>query len=308
MRGLPPLTALRAFDAAARHLSFTRAAEELHVTPAAISNQIKALEDFYNIRLFRRLTRALVLTEAGQRALPPLRQGFESLAEAAHRLETLDRSGALTIGATPFFASKWLVPRLLRFYQAHPEIDLRITASTHNVDLAREDVDMGIRLGAGKYPGLHVTRLMDERVFPVCSPRLLEGPKALRTPADLRHHTLLHAEFVDPHFHAEFIEAWPGWPRWMKAAGVDDVDATRGPRFNQLGLPIQAAIEGQGVALASGVLVTDDLAAGRLVRPFDLAMDVELAYYVVSLESTADQPRIKAFRDWVVSEAATRPS
>ena len=168
----PPLTALRAFEAVARHLSFTNAAEELHVTPAAISNQIKSLESFYNVQLFLRLTRALVLTEAGQLVQPSLRQGFDKLAEAAERLETFDRSGVLTVGVTPFFASKWLVPRLDGFYQAHPEIDVRITALTRHADLIHDDVDIAIRLGDGDYHGLHVAKLMTEQLFPVCSPRM----------------------------------------------------------------------------------------------------------------------------------------
>ncbi len=297
MRNLPSLTALRAFEAAARHLSFSKAAEELHVTPAAVSNQIKSLEAFYNVQLFRRLTRALVLTEAGQLALPLMRQGFDKLAEGADRLASFDRGGVLTVGATPFFASKWLVPRLDGFFHAYPDIEIRIAASTRDVDLAHDDVEIGIRLGLGHYPGLRVTKLMKEQVFPVCSPRLMEGLHPLRSPEDLRYHTLLHVEYV---------EAWPDWARWLKVAGLESINAKRGPRFNQLGLPVQAAIEGQGVALASSVLVMDDLAAGRLVRPFDLAMDVELAYYVVCLESTADQPRIKAFRDWVIAEAIER--
>jgi LysR family glycine cleavage system transcriptional activator len=293
-RRLPSLTALRAFEAAARHLSFTKAAEELYVTPAAISNQVRALEEHFGLTLFRRLTRALVLTEAGQKALPPLRHGFDKLAEAAEGLEDLSTAGMLTVSAMPFFAAKWLVPRLDHFYQAHPGVDVRLVASMRHVDLARDGVDIGVRLGSGDFPGLDVVKLMDDQAIPVCSPRLLEGPNPLRTPGDLRHHVLLHVDFGD----------WPDWPMWLRAAGVDGIDATHGPRFNLPGLPVQAAIEGQGVALTSSVLVTNDLEAGRLVKPFDLAMEVDLAHYVVCRESTVEQPRIAAFRDWILKEAA----
>lgn len=290
------LTALRAFEAAARHLSFAKAAEELGVTPAAISNQIKVLEEQYGVRLFRRLTRAVVLTETGQSALPLLRQGFDKLSEAADRLGTLSTGGILIVSVLPFFAAKWLLPRLDRFYQDHTDIDVRIDATMRAVDLVRDGVDVCIRLGRGNYPDLHVVKLMDEQAFPVCSPRLLKEIAPLVKPDDLRNHTLLHIESDEFYF--------PEWSTWLKAAGVDDIDATRGPRFNQLGLQVQAAVEGHGVALASSVLVTDDLYAGRLVRPFDLAIEADIAYYLLCQEDAAMQPPIVAFRDWVLAEAS----
>ena len=295
-RQLPPLTALRAFEAAARHLSFTKAAEELRVTPAAISNQVKALEEQYGVQLFRRMTRAVVLTEAGQSALPLLRQGFDKLSEAADRLDSLNTGGILTVSVLPFFAAMWLIPRLDRFYHAHPDIEVMVDANMRAVDLARDGVDVCIRRGQGNYPGLNVVKLVDEQAFPVCSPRLMEGSAPLRVPEDLRNHTLLHVESDDFFF--------PEWSTWLQTAGVEGVDASRGPRFNQLGLQIQAAVEGHGVALASSVLVTDDLSAGRLVQPFELVIQADLAYYVICLEATAEQPRVVAFRDWVMAEAS----
>jgi LysR family glycine cleavage system transcriptional activator len=293
-RRLPSLTALRAFEAAARHLSFTQAAEELHVTPAAISNQIKALEEHFGVSLFRRLTRALALTEAGQQALPPLRQGFDKLAEAADGLADFNTSDILTVSAMPFFAAKWLVPRLDHFYEANPGLDVRLIALFRAVDFEQDGVDVDIRLRSGEFSEPNAVKLMDEHAFPVCSPRLLDGPHPLRQPDDLRHHTLLHVD----------LSHWPDWPSWLQSAGVDGIDATHGPRFNQLGLPVQAAIEGQGVALASGVLVTDDFEAGRLVKPFDLTIDVDLAYHVVCRDTAHEQARIVAFYDWILAEAA----
>jgi LysR family glycine cleavage system transcriptional activator len=298
-RRLPPLNALRAFEAAARHLSFSKAAAELHVTPAAISHQIGALEAFYGVQLFRRLTRALLLTEAGQSALPALREGFDRLAEAAERLRGHQKSGALTVSAAPSFAAKWLVPRLHRFQQAYPDIELRIDANDHVVDLARDNVDVALRFGPGNYPGLKVDLLLVEEVVPVCSPRLMQGPHALRTPEDLRHHTLLHVDW------RVMSEAAPNWRMWLLAAGVHDVDASRGPRFTLESMAVQAAIEGQGVALTSTVLAADDIHAGRLVRPFDIAVGrgQSFAYYVVTPQWNAEQPKVKAFREWVIAES-----
>lgn len=291
-RRLPPLNAVRAFEAAARHLSFTKAAKELHVTQAAISHQVKALEAYLGIKLFRRLNRALVLTEEGQTYLPPVKRIFDHLYDATRRLTENEARGKLTVSVIPSFAARWLVPRLGRFREAQPDIDVRVAPSGHLVDFAREDVDLGIRYGRGRYPGLRVERLMTEDILPVCSPALLEGSRPLKRPSDLRHHTLLHDEG-----HAE-------WRTWLLAAGVDDVDATRGTVFTDSGMLIQAAVAGQGVALARGALAADDLASGRLVRPFDFNLPAEFAYYIVCPEATADQPKVVAFREWLLQESA----
>ena len=293
---LPPLNALRAFEAAGRHLSLTRAAEELHVTPAAVSHQIKTLEDYLGVKLFRRMNRALLLTDAGQACLPGLRQGFEHLAEAvdAARLQIAHR--ALTVSVAPSFGAKWLVPRLDHFYAKNPDVDVRVDASTRLVDPLREDIDLCIRYGQGNYPGLHVECLMAEEVIPVCSPELLKGPKALHTPADLRHHTLLHADLP-------FKDGYPDWRMWLAAAGVKDFDADRGPRFTMASMAVQAAVAGQGVALAGSVLVEDDIEAGRLVNPFEMRFPVKFAYYLVYPEANMKQPRIVAFSNWLKAEA-----
>ncbi|WP_119460322.1 transcriptional regulator GcvA [Rhodospirillaceae bacterium SYSU D60014] len=295
-RRLPPLNALRAFEAAARHLSFAKAAAELHVTPAAISHQIKALEAHLGLPLFRRLNRAVLLTDAGQRCLSGVREGFDRLAEAMERVRAEGASGPLTVTVSPSFAGKWLVPRLDRFRQAHPDIDVRIDASSECADFTRDDVDIGIRFGTGRYPGLRVDHLMDDRVVPACSPRLVDGPHPLRTPDDLRWHTLLHVD------HATRDETWPDWRMWLLAAGVRDVDSNRGPKFSQASMAIQTAIEGHGVVLAEQILLADDLAAGRLVKPFDLSLSPGFAHYVVCLETAADRPKIAAFRDWLFAE------
>ena len=291
-RRLPPLNAVRAFEAAARHLSFTKAAKELHVTQAAISHQVKALEAYLGLKLFRRLNRALVLTEEGQTYLPPVKRIFDHLYDATRRLTENEARGKLTVSVIPSLAARWLVPRLGRFREAQPDIDVRVAPSGHLVDFAREDVDLGIRYGRGRYPGLRVERLMTEDILPVCSPALLEGSRPLKRPSDLRHHTLLHDEG-----HAE-------WRTWLLAAGVDDVDATRGTVFTDSGMLIQAAAAGQGVALARGALAADDLASGRLVRPFDFNLPAEFAYYIVCPEATADQPKVVAFREWLLQESA----
>ncbi|MDH3474204.1 MAG: transcriptional regulator GcvA [Rhodospirillales bacterium] len=301
-RQLLPLNGLRAFEAAARHLSFAKAAEELNVTPAAISHQIKALEAFYGVALFRRMTRAILLTDAGQAALPNLREGFDRLAQASETLRAQCAGGTLTISVAPSFGAKWLVPRLDRFHAAHPEIEVRIDANDRLVDMTREGVDLGLRFGRGGYPGMRVDLLFSAertRTSPVCSPRLLEGSQPLAAPADLRNHTLLHLDWGDTD------ETAPSWRMWLLAAGLPDVDPTRGPRFSMSTMAIQAAIEGQGVALAEEIIVADDLAKGHLVRPFDLSLSdpMNFAYYVASPEATAGQPKVAAFRDWVLAEA-----
>ncbi len=290
-RKLPPLNALRAFEAAARHLSISKAADELNVTPAAVSHQVKALEDVLGVQLFLRLNRAMMLTDAGQLFLPGLRDGFDRLAEATERLGASDTSGALTVSTEHSFAAKWLVPRLGTFREAHPDIDVRLTPSLHLVDFAREDVDVAVRYGRGDWPGLRAERLLTLTVFPVCSPKLLEGPPPLRTPDDLRHHTLLHEDI-----------SGADWRPWLLAAGAEDVDPTRGPRFDP-SLVLQAAVQGQGVALSYSALAAADLAAGRLVKPFDVSLPTDCAYYVVCPEAWAERPKIAAFRDWLLEEA-----
>lgn len=302
MRRLPPLNALRAFEAAARHLSFARAAAELHVTPAAISHQVKSIEDWLGVRLFKRLNRAVRLTEAGQACLPLLREGFDRLAEAMARARAPRGGGAVTVSVAPSFGAKWLVPRLDRFRERHPDIDLRISASMQLVDFARDDVQAALRYGTGRYPGLHVEFLMRTEVFPVCSPKLLKGPTALRAPADLARHTLLHDEtgLSDP--------STPDWPMWLRAAGVTGVDAARGLRFSFASMALDAALAGRGVALAQSVLVADDIAAGRLVKPFALSFPVDFAYYFVCLPDAMQDTRVRALRDWVVDEIALTQS
>jgi LysR family glycine cleavage system transcriptional activator len=290
---LPPLNAVRAFEAAARHLSFTKAAEELHVTQAAISHQVKTLEAYLGLKLFRRLNRALVLTEEGQAYLPPVRRVFDQLYEATRRLTEHETRGKLTVSVLPSFAARWLVSRLGRFVEAYPEIDVRVAPSATLADFGREDVDVAIRYGRGRYPGLRVDRLMTENIFPVCSPALLQGTHPLKQPKDLKDHILLHD---DDH---------GDWRTWLLAAGVESVDATRGPVFTDSSMLIQAAVAAQGVALARGALAADDLAAGRLVRPFKLSLPVEFAYYIVCPETTADRPKVAAFRQWLLQESKT---
>jgi LysR family glycine cleavage system transcriptional activator len=296
-RRLPPLNSLRAFEAAARHLSFTRAAEELHVTPAAISHQIKALEDHLGVKLFRRLSRAVLLTEAGQACVAGLSDAFDRMAVALERLRAQECSGSLTVSTSPALAAKWLVPRLERFQQLHPEIDVRVSAAMRLVDFAREDVDVAIRYGPGSYPGLLAELLLTNEVVPVCAPALVEGARPLRTPQDLRHHALLHDDT------STSDGAYPNWPMWLRAAGLEDIDPSRGPRFDYPGLVLDAAAAGRGVALALSTVAAADLAAGRLVTPFAVAAPTPFAYYVVCPEATAERPKVAAFRRWLRAEA-----
>jgi LysR family glycine cleavage system transcriptional activator len=295
---LPPLNALRAFEAAARHLSFKKAAQELHVTPAAVGHQVKALEDYLGLRLFRRLNRALRLTEAGQACLPALTDGFNRLAQAVERAQGYDRRGVLTVSVAPTLAIKWLVPRLARFQALHPEITVRLETTMAIVDMVRDGIDLGIRFSSAAPPGLRGERLFGEEVIPVCAPSLLTAPHPLRRPDDLRHHTLIHLE-------GETTDrSWPDWQRWLRSAGVADADPGSGPRFTQTITAAQAAMDGLGVALIGRTCILDDLAAGRLVQPFDPGFPTDYAYLVVSPEAQFDQPKVAAFRDWLAAEAA----
>jgi len=301
-RQLPPLNALRAFEASGRHLSFTRAAEELHVTPAAVSHQVKALERYLDVRLFQRHPHGLLLTDAGQRALPGVGAGFDRLAEAVAGLREVDRVRPLTVSVAPSLAAKWLVPRLEDFRTRHPDIEVRIDATERMTDFRQEDVDVGLRYGSGQYKGLFVERLGTQQVFPVCSPWLLERVHPLRTPDDLRHHTLIHVDWQRGGIAA------PDWPSWLASAGVEDIDSEAGPRFSQQSMAVQAAIAGHGVVLGSTLLVADDLATGRLACPFDHALDEHFAYFLVCLPETAETQRVRAFRQWLAGLFMASPA
>jgi len=308
-RRLPPLNALKAFEAAARHLSFVKAARELHVTPAAISHQVKGLEDFLGVALFRRGHRGLELTDAARASLPKLSEGFDRIAEAVERLRAEADAATLTVSSAPSFATKWLAPRLHRFAAAHPEVDVRINASTRLVDASRsgpgdageanstlDDADVAIRFGTGVYPGYRVEKLMSVAVSPVCSPALLTGRNPLRTPEDLRHHILIHDNLATE-------DGRPLWEAWLELAGVQGVDLSRGMRFNHSALALEAAADGLGVALGITALAAADIAAGRLARPFDLALPLGAAYYLVCAERACERPDVAAFRDWILAEA-----
>jgi len=295
-RRLPPLNALRAFEAAARHLNFSRAADELSVTPGAVSQQIQNLEDYVGAALFKRTPKGLLLTDAAQTALPALREAFDRLAEAASLLTAAVDGRRLTITAAPSFAAKWLVPRLGAFEQKHPQVDVWLSAGLELVDLTAGEVDLAIRYGAGRYPGLEVTRLLGESVIPVISPALLaETP--LATPEDLKNHVLLHDGSPDPD------DSCPDWPMWLAARGLKNIDGMRGPRFNQSSLVIEAAVNGRGVALAKRTIAQADLEAGRLVAPLQIATAVDFAYYLVHPKAKGRLPQVKAFISWIEAEA-----
>ena len=297
-RRLPPLNALRAFEAAGRHLSFTRAAEELSVTQAAISHQVKSLEEFLGVQLFIRLNRALKLTEAGRGFLPTITESLDQIDSATRGLERRDSGGGLTVSVLPSFAAKWLLPRLGRFRAEQPDVDVLVSANDRLVDFDREDTDVAIRYGRGDYPGLQVDYLMGDGVFPICSPRLLTGRYPLLSPEDLRHHVLLHDDVAR-------TDDGPDWRIWLKAAGYADFDSERGPGYSDSSMVIQAAIDGQGVALGRWSLAADDLIAGRLVEPFGPRLSTRSAYYFLAPPRTTNWPKVQAFRAWLTEEAAS---
>ncbi len=300
MKSLPPLNALRVFEAVARNLSFSKAAEELNVTPGAVSQQIKALEEFLGNTVIRRQKRGLLLTDEAQASLPLLREAFERMGEAADILARRADSDRLRISVAPSLAAKWLVPRLDRFAEKHPEIEVWLSADMEIVDFALDDVDLAIRYGGGLYPGLDVDHLMSETIVPVCSPRLMVGDHPLKTPADLGQHTLLHDGSPDKD------ENCPDWPMWLKAAGLgSSVDGHRGPVFNQSSLVIEAAVAGKGVALAKAALALADLEAARLVIPFDMTTPTKFAYYIVHPKSRGEAKAVRLFSAWLHEEAAT---
>jgi len=309
---LPPLNALKAFEAAARHLSVKKAAAELNVTPAAVSHQVRALEEYLEVELFHRYNRALELTDAARACLPKLREGFDCLAKAVEVLRSQKGTGMLTVSAAPSFAARWLMPRLHRFFQAHPEIDVRVSARIRHVsergkgtvaeratlDGWLADSDIAILYGRGDYPDLRVDKLLSLTVTPICSPRLVTGPDPLTRPEDLRHHMLVHDDTGDLYDGESF------WDVWLKAAGMNSGQMRRGPHFSHAVLAFEAAAEGVGVVASLPVLAAADLHAARLVTPFSLRVPLVSAYYVVSNQAAATRPAVVMFREWVLAEAA----
>ncbi|HEX8987318.1 MAG TPA: transcriptional regulator GcvA [Rhodocyclaceae bacterium] len=307
---LPPLKALRAFESAARHLSFQKAATELHVTPAAISHQIKLLEDHLGVTLFRRLTRRIQLTESGQQMLPELTQGFASLLRAIDRVRGDREPAALSICVPPLFASKWLMPRLHSFVADHPDLEIRVSTSMSLVDPRKdalvtsaraaaeheEEIDIAIRFGSGRYPGCRVDKLFDVSFTPLCSPRLLAS-HPVTEPKDLGQFALLH----DDLHHVS--DGWANWALWFDAAGIENLARKRGPHFSLPILGLDAAADGTGVVLGARELAAIDIEAGRLVAPFPMSVETGAAYYIASCEQAADDPDIAAFRTWLLREA-----
>ncbi|HVI66565.1 MAG TPA: transcriptional regulator GcvA [Bradyrhizobium sp.] len=288
---LPPLNALKAFEAAARHESFTRAAEELCVTQGAVSHQVKALEAELAIKLFNRERQRLIITEAGRDYLAVVRDALDWIAVGTERLLQRQNAGVLTVSTSPDFAAKWLVHRLGHFAEAHSTIDLRVSATMHHVDFAREDVDMAVRHGDGNWPGLDAVELSAEQLFAVCSPKLLSG-RRLGKPADILKFPLLH------------LDSRADWRKWLQAVGISDANVKHGPVLNRASMVIDAAINGQGIALARTTLAAWDLLNGRLVRPFPESLRLSKTYWIVCPKATSKVPKIVTFRGWLLAEAS----
>ncbi len=311
---LPPLNSLRAFEVAARHLSFKNAAAELSVTPTAVSHQIKLLEEFLGLPLFRRLTRALELTPQGAAMLPSVRDGLECFAAAVENAHEHVAHGRLIVVSPPSFATRWLVPRLHRFTQVESSLNLHVIRSLNtidrdqhdgavvfdNIDLREEDSQVVIRFGSGVYPGFRVDRMFGSDYIAVCSPKLL--PANTHPVADIRSQVLLHDDAIANE------RARPSWEEWLRLAGITGVDSSAGPHFSDSGLAIVAAVDGLGIALASKPLVAAAIAEGKLVAPFDIAVEQLDAYYLVTPRAIAGRPVVKAFRKWLLDEAKTQAS
>lgn len=297
---LPPLTAVRAFVVAARQGSFVRAASELNVTPAAVGQQVRLLEDYLGCRLFTRDGKGLLPTHEAETLLPPLTEGFNQLLAGFDALHQSRHGRRLVVSVAPSFAAKWLLPRLDSFQERHPDIDLRVSASMALVDFDRDGVDCALRFGAGHYPGLVVEKLLPEDIFPVCAPFLItggDGRPPLRSPDDLAHYPLLHDDGPDRD------ASCPDWRMWLKAAGVQTVPTRLGLHFDQSALVLDAAIRGQGVALAKARLAERDLTDGRLIRPFGDARRLDFAYYLVTPPTRLPNPALTPFRMWLLEQA-----
>lgn len=295
-RSLPPLNALRAFEAAARHESFAKAAAELYVTPAAISQQVKSLESWLDLALFERHARRLSLTPAGRAFLPRLTEAFDLMAEATDYVRRAGQARVLTVSVPPGFAAVWLGPRLWSFATEHPDLDIRVAAMLRPSDTIHDTFDVIIRYGRGNYPGFTSELLRRDGLTPVCAPRLMEGEHALTVARNLRHHTLLHNESTAlAGFHVT-------WQDWLDAAGVDGVDGQRGLHFSDMQLVMQEAIAGRGVGLGHMALIGEHLRAGRLVKPFELVLAGRGDYYLVFPPGSRQQPTVIAFVEWLRAE------
>jgi LysR family glycine cleavage system transcriptional activator len=296
------LNALRAFEASARHQSFSAAAAELHVTPAAVGQLVRTLEEWLGVPLFHRASSGrirLIPTEAAERALPDIRAGFDRLVLGVERLKEGATSGVLTVTVSPAFAAKWLLPRVDRFQAAWPDMDVRLETSLKPVDFVAQGIDIGVRYGTGSWPGLTAEKLMDEEVYPVCSPALLRQ-RDVERPADLARQVLIHDLSMEGH------AGFPAWDAWLRSANVMDAATTRGMKINNSAAVLQAAAEGQGIALARSVMAREDLASGRLVRLFpEISFASPLAYFIVYRSECSNLPRLVAFREWLLDEAGT---
>ena len=289
-RRLPPLNALRAFEAAARNENFTRAAEELGVSQAAVSQQVKSLEAMLGLKLFARDGKQLVITSAGKQYLAVVRDALDRIAVGTDRLLKSRPSSILTVSTSPDFGAKWLVHRLARFAAAYPEIDLRVSTTTKQVDLIAEHVDLAIRHGDGHWVGLDAVPLCAERLVPVCSPKLLSGRERVTQASDLLKLPLLR------------LDGWSTWARWFEAAGIS-APAQRGPVLNQASMLIDAAVDGQGVALARTMLAAWDLLHGRLVVALDVSLPLENTYWIVHPTLASSELKVITLRDWLLGEA-----
>lgn len=300
MRRMPNLNALRAFEAAARHLSFTKAAQELSVTQGAVSHQVAALEAQLGVQLFERLNRKLVLTKIGQRYQPALSEAFDRIASATQELRSDEREGALRVTVMPSFAQIWLMPRLKRFRERAPDVDVMVLATERVMDFLQEPVDLGIRMGSGKFPSLWCEPLMEEFILPVCSPSLLTQPPGLHRPDDLAHYGLLHDDAGEDH-------GFTDWAAWLELVGAKGVDTNRGMQFSNSSFVIMSAIAGEGVALAKLGLCIEELIAGRLVQPFGPIVPMNRGYHIVTTPEKARWPKVKAFVEWLKEEQAAVP-
>jgi LysR family glycine cleavage system transcriptional activator len=294
MRRLPPLNAVRAFEAAARRGNFHQAAEELSVTPSAISHQVRTLEEFFGVKLFRRSGRSVELTGKAQDFLRSVSQALDQISAASQRVMRRPEGNLLNIAVSPTFATGWLVPRMSEFQVDHPEVEIRMTTTMSVTEFADSDIDLSINYSTGEFPpGLRSVKLMEEHCVPVCSPRYMDEHGPLATPRDIRNCTLLHA-----------FPRIGQWRNWLKVAGVADVDAERGPKFQTTPLALEAAKSGLGVAISNLEFVEDHIRQGTLVAPFKVEVPSESGYYLLYPEENSHEPKVEAFQDWLLAKLA----